>query len=279
MDDRGARSTTVDDEVAWWCEIAEQEAFADIYQASAASDPNAAGATVGTAGADLPIGALTTLDLSFFNRVVGLGIRTPATEAQLDELVAFYDGLHQRNVAVSLAPQARPPEVEAWLGARGFVSRTRWAKCWRAAAEPPVVATDLRIDEVGPAARDAFGSIVEAVFGFPPVVTPLAMTLVGRAGWHVYLGYDGDQAVSAAAMRVDGKVAWLGFGATLEAARGRGGQSAMFARRIADARDLGCRLVITETGEDTPEDPNPSLHNMLRTGFQIAYLRPNWVRS
>ena len=48
----------------------------------------------------------------------------------------------------------------------------------------------------------------------------------------------------------------------------------MFARRLMDARDLGCRMAITETGEDTPDDPNPSLHNMLRTGFQVAYLRP-----
>ena len=282
MDDRSAAPATgsaLDDDVARWCELAEQRAIADAFQALAASDANAAGATVGTAGPDLSIYALTALDLSFFNRVVGLGVGVPATEAQVDAMIAFYDGLDQRNVAISLSPRAQPSELEAWLGERGFTSRTKWVKCWRTTAEPPVVATDLRIEEVGPAEGEAFGSIIETVFGFPPVVTPLSAHLAGRPGWHVYLGYDGDQPVSAAAMHIDGDVAWLGFGATLEAARGRGGQTAMFARRIADAGAHGCRLVITETGEDTPEDPNPSLHNMLRTGFQVAYLRPNWART
>jgi GNAT superfamily N-acetyltransferase len=279
MDQQTAAPAPLDTDLAWACELAEQRAFADAFQALADGHSNPGGATVGTAGPDLAIYALTALDMSFFNRVVGLGVGAAATESQLDEVVAFYDRLDQRNVAISLAPQAQPPELEAWLGDRGFTPRTRWVKCWRTTAEPPVVATDLRIEEVGPAEGDAFGSIIETVFGFPPVVTPLASILAGRPGWHVYLGYDGDRPVSAAAMHIDGDVAWLGFGATLEAARGRGGQSAMFARRISDARDLGCRLVITETGEDTREEPNPSLHNMLRTGFQIAYLRPNWARS
>ena len=75
-------------------------------------------------------------------------------------------------------------------------------------------------------------------------------------------------------------VAWLGFGATLEEARGRGGQSAMFATRLADARAQGCRWAVTETGEETEEEPvNHSYRNMLRSGFRLAYARRNWVRT
>jgi hypothetical protein len=55
------------------------------------------------------------------------------------------------------------------------------------------------------------------------------------------------------------------------------GQGAMFARRIADGLALGCQWFVTETGEDRPEDPNPSYHNMLRSGFKLAYLRRNYV--
>ncbi len=69
-------------------------------------------------------------------------------------------------------------------------------------------------------------------------------------------------------------VAWLGFGATREAARGRGGQSALFATRLREARDQGCRWAITETGEETPEEPvNHSYRNMLRSRLP-ARLRP-----
>jgi hypothetical protein len=74
-------------------------------------------------------------------------------------------------------------------------------------------------------------------------------------------------------------VAWLGFGATLEVARGRGGQSALFAERLRDARDQGCRWAVTETGEESDEEPvNHSFRNMIRAGFKLAYARRNWVR-
>lgn len=49
------------------------------------------------------------------------------------------------------------------------------------------------------------------------------------------------------------------------------------ARRINDAIAAGCKLIGTETGDDTPDDPNPSYHNMLRTGFTLAYRRPNFL--
>ena len=120
--------------------------------------------------------------------------------------------------------------------------------------------------------------MIEA-FGLPPEASVIASAVVGRQGWSHFLAYDGDAAVSAAAMFVTEGVAWLGFGATREAARGRGGQSALFATRLREARDQGCRWAITETGEETPEEPvNHSYRNMLRAGFHLAYARQNWVR-
>jgi hypothetical protein len=45
------------------------------------------------------------------------------------------------------------------------------------------------------------------------------------------------------------------------------------ARRIGDAGEMGCDWVTTETDQETAERPNPSYHNMLRTGFEQLYLR------
>ena len=70
---------------------------------------------------------------------------------------------------------------------------------------------------------------------------------------------------------------FLGMGSTLPEHRRKGAQGALMARRIRDAAKLGCEWVCTETGEDTPQRPNPSYHNMIRTGFEFAYLRPTWV--
>ena len=72
-------------------------------------------------------------------------------------------------------------------------------------------------------------------------------------------------------MYVTRGTAWLGFGATLPEHRGRGLQSATFARRINEAVAMGCDLIHTETAADAPDQPNPSLHNMFRAGFHQIY--------
>jgi GNAT superfamily N-acetyltransferase len=89
--------------------------------------------------------------------------------------------------------------------------------------------------------------------------------------------FDGETSVAGGALFVKGDVGWLGIASTLPAHRRHGAQGALMARRIRDAVELGCRWVVTETGEDTPEHPNPSYHNMLRTGFVLAYQRPNYI--
>jgi GNAT superfamily N-acetyltransferase len=74
-----------------------------------------------------------------------------------------------------------------------------------------------------------------------------------------------------------GDVAWLGMAATLPEARGRGSQSAILARRIERAAELGCSVVATETGARTSDRPSGSYRNILRAGFEEAYLRPNFA--
>ena len=79
------------------------------------------------------------------------------------------------------------------------------------------------------------------------------------------------------ALFVHGPCGQLSGAATLPEARGRGAQSALMAARIALARDLGLSYVTAETGSETPENPNPSLHNMHRAGLETLYERRNWL--
>ena len=109
------------------------------------------------------------------------------------------------------------------------------------------------------------------------MLAPFGEATLGRPDWHHFLAFDGDRAVGAGALYVMGHVGWLGFGATLESHRGRGSQSAIFARRIRAAAELGVKLLVTETGEELPDRPNPSYRNMLRAGFRLAYPRQNWL--
>jgi ribosomal protein S18 acetylase RimI-like enzyme len=89
--------------------------------------------------------------------------------------------------------------------------------------------------------------------------------------------------VGTGSLFVKGEWASLGFAATLPQARGRGVQSALIVRRIADARAMGCRHLSVETAEDKPDKPAPSFHNVTRLGFRVAYFgiapRANWFGS
>lgn len=153
----------------------------------------------------------------------------------------------------------------------------RWAKLWRDTAAPPTERTDLRIERVGPAHAENWSSVILEAFELPEQLGPFAAATIGQPDWYHYLAFDGDIAVGAGGLFVTGDVGWLGFGSTLESHRGRGAQSAIFARRIRDAADRGVKLLITETGEELPDRPNPSYRNMLRAGFRLAYPRQNWL--
>jgi len=269
----------LDPDVLYWSEMGEALAFRDTFAAAAELPDDLVGPITSRPGGGVAF-AFTKLDIPFFNRAIGVGVARRAVESDVDEVVAFFDGAGRGTSVAQLASHATPPEVVGWFEARGYARSHTWVKMWRPLAEIPEAQTDLRIERVGPEWANEFGrlSVVEA-YDFPEHVGPGAGAGIGWPGWYHYMGFDGDVPVSTAAMRVEDGVAWFGFGATSESHRGRGGQSAMFARRLHDAREAGCRFAVVETGKDTPEDPNPSYRNMVRAGFELAYFRHNWVRK
>jgi GNAT superfamily N-acetyltransferase len=61
----------------------------------------------------------------------------------------------------------------------------------------------------------------------------------------------------------------------LPALRGRGAQTALLRARIEAARELGCAVLVTETGEPAGRQPGASYRNIRRAGFEPAYVRQN----
>ena len=273
-----ARGPQLDPDVAYWLEMSEALAYRDSVTAAADIMANPAGASWAEIGGGVAF-ALTVIDFGFFNRVVGLGTAQPATEDDVESASQFFVQLGLSRSVVHAAPGARPDELVGWLNARGYVAGARWVKLWHRLREIAAPNPTLRIERIGASQAKAWGDVVMAAFDMPEPVRPVATATIGKAGWIHYLGFEGDTPVCTAAMRFEGDAAWLGYGGTLDAFRGRGWQTAMFRQRLVDARDRGCRLAITETGEETERDPvNHSYRNMVRTGFELGYARQNWVR-
>jgi hypothetical protein len=220
--------------------------------------------------------AIPALDHAFFNRIVGFGVGEPATESMLDEAIAVFQNAGCRNFMAQVSALAQPAQCPEWLAARGFKPSANWAKMYRGNEPAPRIETDLRVEPIGENYAEAFADVVLATFEMPALLRPLMKGIVGQPGWRHYLAFVGEKPVSVASMFVNGEVGWLGNMGTLKKYRNRGGQGAMFARCIQDGLALGCKWFVTETGEETPDNPNPSYHNMLRSGFQLAYLRRNY---
>jgi hypothetical protein len=261
------------DEVAYWLEIAEAHVYAGINEAHA-DDPLGPGVI---AHGDARTFWMAGLDIGFFNRSIGLGIDRPATEADLDAAIGAFRDAGLSQYAVTVSPLARPAGLERWLQSRGFRRGRRLSKFWRDVEDLPDVPTPLRIEAIGADRRDDFVRVGLTAFEMPEAVGTLFGAGVGSPGWTAYLAFDRDEPVGTAAMRIFGDVAWFGYGSMLESQRGKGGQAALFARRLRDARDAGVTLCVTETGEELPDEPNPSSRNMLRVGFRLAYHRQNWL--
>jgi hypothetical protein len=257
------------------CEWSESEAWANFYQCAPlefVKKYRLEAQRVGSVWVTL----IAELDWTFFNRIVGLGIGQPASQTMLDDAIAILQNAGCKNYMAQLSPLAQPSQLPEWLERRGFVRKSNWAKVYRGDEPVPIAPTDLRVERIGKKQAPTFAEVALTAFEMPFELSPFMIGNVEKPGWQHYLAFDGEQAVSAAAMFVSGEVAWLGYGSTLPTHRRRGGQSALFALRIQDGLKLGCKAFVTETGEDSPEHPNPSYHNMLHSGFKLAYLRPNY---
>jgi GNAT superfamily N-acetyltransferase len=207
--------------------------------------------------------------------------------AELDDddgsLAAAIDWARARGVSpmVPITPGLPGSEaVEGRLAAQSWEGGYAWMKFVRDAHPPRFqVAADVEVVEVEADSPEPFGMIAATGFGMPAWAAAFFAGLPGREGWRCYVARVDGEAGACGAMLIEGDVAEFGIGATLEPARRRGCQLALLSRRIEDAAAAGCRTLFVETGERVPDRPSASYRNILRAGFEEAYLRPNWRAS
>jgi len=211
------------------------------------------------------------------NIAYGLGLEQDATPDQIGEIVKCYADAGVQRFFVQIHPQAQPAELESWLKSAGLEQTRGWMMFERAREAPPVSSTSLMVREAKPDDADAFGRIVCDAFDLGDEAIPWMACLVGRPGWHIYMSFDEGEPAGTGVLFVENRLGYLTFGATTPKYRGRGGQSAVLATRIAIANDLGCRLIATSTGEAIPGDPQHSYSNIEKMGFRPRYVRRNFA--
>jgi len=254
----------------------EREAWTDL--ASVMPAPLAAGIGLRTAEIGAAYLFMASKVPQFqFNWLSGTGLNGD-DGTSIAEAVKIFRDAGQRKFIVQIPPGPRAEECRRRAAAVGLKEHAlAWAKFHRTTNGAPVVSTRLEIREVAGDERDVFASTVVAGFGMPPPMAAWLQPLVGRQHWHTYVSFAEGEPAGAAAMYVRGELAWLGIGATRPELRKRGSQSALLARRINDAYAFGALHATTETGVPQAGLPAPSYTNILRAGFKVAYVRPNWA--
>jgi len=252
----------------------EVQAWNDLYSGAPAEVVKRIGVSIRPFGSGC-VSMVPKVDVLGMNRVFGMGLQEPVDHSQLAHLIEHYRTSGCRRFFVQVSPYAMPGDLPRWLNVEGFTLYNNWIKLYRSAENVPPAKTDLSIRQITEAG--AFGTIVTSSFEWPEEVAPLIGSTVGRPGWRHYMAFDGNKPVATGAFFADGEFAWLDLASTLPEARGRGAQSALLYRRAHDAAALGCRWLAVETAEETPEKPAPSYRNMVRTGFRVAYSRPNYL--
>lgn len=258
----------------------EAAAYADLYAAAPAPLAAQLGLrTEAIGGATLLLAP--ALPTAMFNRAIGWGLDAAADEAGLDRIVRCFAEAGSPVWWLHWSPAARPADMAERLATLGFgqPARRSWAKVMRPATPPPPAPpTTLRIDPAGADDAPAVARAIATAFDMPPFMGDWLTALQGRPGWTIYAVRDGQAIVGGACMFGQADTSWLGMGSVLASHRRRGGQQALIARRIADAAAAGCRWVVTETGEPMADEPNPSLANMKRCGFETVASRLNFER-
>lgn len=264
---RGARAESI-----------EAEAWAQVQSALPSDARERVGSRVQRRGA-ATLFAAPGADVAVLNRVIGLGFDSPLTRNDLASIGEWFTGAGVKRWLVEWSPAASPENADELLVNAGGAAMPFTVKLYRELDDLPEPSEhgELTIREIGANDADRFEAVVAEPLGLPGLIGSAIRATVGTPSWHFYLASEAGRPVAGGALFVSGNGAWLGLAATSVAARGRGAQLALLHRRLHDARRLGCRWASAETRESTDAQPNPSLRNMIRSGFGVLYRRPKYL--
>jgi len=224
--------------------------------------------------------ALKNVPVSLFNRTLEMGVKQPATEQSLREIIGWMRDHANQTFNIGLDINAQPLRLSDWLKSSDLKrSGGGIARFWRPTEKPLVhVETDLVVRKANITERDLGGRLITEAFGFQSSFSAWFSQLICREDWHFYFACDGEKPIATGAIYFKNGLAWLGVGATLKEYRGRGAQSLLLNHRIRDALSAGATSIHVETGQPADGEPiGASYRNILRSGFEVLFIREQYM--
>ncbi len=264
-------------ELADRLERSEAEYMASDMEALRTDDDNPLGVDVARFG-DATALAMTGLDYWEFNRTIGLRDHGPA---EIDSVLGWY---RERRVEgrFDIAPMLCSDQVRLTLAERGFY-QSGFHTVLYGEPEPgwPAPGDGVEVQEVGASYMSLFADLYMLYLDDPRIAPDLLRRARANVearhplpGWRLYVASVEGAPAAFGALFVSGGVGSLAGAATAPRFRGRGCQSALIRRRIADAAAEGCDLIAAQASPGSS-----SQRNMERAGLRVAYTKAVWSRQ
>ncbi len=197
------------------------------------------------------------------------------TTDELDNLDAALDWLGTSFVIAGIVPLLAGEEVLSRLAVRGLVHSSFMTVTYGLPlADQPALHPNITIQCFTGTESETFARYVVEIDGITEPDRP-SWTRLRKGefrGWWGYVAFVDGVPAARAAMGLGDGIARLGFGYTDPRYRGRGCQTALLSRRMADAATEGCDLIVSGSVPGTISE-----RNQLRAGLHIAYTRANWT--
>ena len=207
----------------------------------------------------------------------GLGLFSPPTAPQLDEIEAFFRD-RGADVFHEVSPLADPAILPV-LGERGYhpveLSSVMHMRLTRDRPATTAPASELRVRVIDAEEGPAWAETAARGWGETPELSAFVRELgsisARTKGTVCFVADWNGQAIAAAALGVHGGVALLAGASTDPAFRGRGAQAALLDARLRHATSVGCDIAMMVAAPGSA-----SQRNGERQGFRIAYTRIKW---
>jgi ribosomal protein S18 acetylase RimI-like enzyme len=197
-----------------------------------------------------------------------LGFTGPVTAELIARIAEFYRSEGCAQAGLQILPELLPPDWDEICAANNLVAGSKLARL-ACAAVRDTGSTDLRIAPI--VDFEEWISVTFTAFGMTGGFAPALIALAADPHYRSFGAWDSEKLVGVGSVYIRDGIGYLNTGATLPEYRNRGIQSALIGVRAKEAAD--CRLLVS----DTSAEPNPSLGNLLRAGFEQVGQPIEWV--
>jgi hypothetical protein len=264
-------------------EVAEARTWTDLYAAAPADW--AAGVGLGSRrfGDTVALHWAAT-GRRYFSRAIGLGVTNPATEEQLDAILAFWAELGVDMFLLQSMPECEPADYGNWLSERGLGAFDAQDRVVRG-GEPHVAGTvaarsrDVKVEAVTSESAVEWSDFLQAVYRLD--AGPWLPHLIGRPGWHQYIAREAGEIVAARGMHIglDG-IAWLGMDGPVPGVMTEDYEpdAALCDFIVGDGLRRGAHTFIADIELPSANLDTPAYEYFGRLGFVRPYVRTHHAR-